>query len=284
MSGRTSGEGGWRSWSPLRLRVVSAVALALVALLLTWLGGGWFRLLIAAGAGAIFYEFSAMAARDTWPPARALVAILLGLFLLIFLTVSGPVLLWIALAAAVAAAFAAGAATGGGQWQSAALAYAALPALALGFLRGADAPGLIAILFLFAVVWATDVLAYFAGRRFGGPKLAPAISPGKTWSGAAGGLAGGIVAGLVVVVLAGLSDLLAMALLAALLSAASQLGDLGESALKRRHKVKDSGRLVPGHGGFMDRVDGLVAAAVVLYLVGAARDGLHQPAHGLFAP
>src|SRR5690606_13899764 len=121
-----------------------------------------------------------------------------------------------------------------------------------------------------AVVWVTDILAYFVGKAVGGPKLAPSISPGKTWSGAIGGAAGGTLAGLIVAQFVPTTAGMAVICVAALaLSVVSQAGDLFESSLKRRFSVKDSGRIIPGHGGVMDRVDGLVAAAFALYLAGA---------------
>jgi phosphatidate cytidylyltransferase len=128
------------------------------------------------------------------------------------------------------------------------------------------------MLWMFAVVWTSDVAAYFTGRGLGGPKLWPAVSPKKTWSGFFGGLVGGTLAGLMVVSAAtGLgwlpvAPLWAVALASALASVASQAGDLGESALKRRFGVKDSGQLIPGHGGAMDRLDGFWAVAVLAAL------------------
>ena len=144
-------------------------------------------------------------------------------------------------------------------------------------------PGLIAILFLFAVVWATDILAYFVGRSVGGPKLAPSISPGKTQSGAAGGAVGGVVAGVILAAAAGLSGLGQLAVIALVLSILAQAGDLFESWVKRQHGVKDSSAIIPGHGGVMDRIDGLVAAAFALYILGTLSGGANTPAHGLFA-
>jgi phosphatidate cytidylyltransferase len=174
---------------------------------------------------------------------------------------------------------------GEGGWLWLAVAYAAIPAAALAFLRDGDAAGLWAILFLFAVVWATDILAYFVGRAVGGPKLAPSISPGKTWSGAIGGAAAGTLAGIgVAAAAASPASPWLIGLAALLLSVLSQMGDLFESGLKRRFGVKDSGWLIPGHGGVMDRVDGLVAAAIALYVVGALAAGADMPAHGLFGP
>ncbi|MFC6490689.1 phosphatidate cytidylyltransferase, partial [Nitratireductor sp. GCM10026969] len=125
---------------------------------------------------------------------------------------------------------------------------------------------------------------FFVGRALGGPRLAPAISPGKTWSGAIGGALGGLAAGLAVAGFdSGEPALLWGGLVALALSVVSQAGDLFESALKRRHGVKDSGRLIPGHGGVMDRVDGLVAAALLFYLLGALLSGPNTPAAAFFS-
>lgn len=138
-------------------------------------------------------------------------------------------------------------------------------------------------LFLFAIVWCTDIFAYFVGRAVGGPKLAPSISPGKTWSGAVGGTIAAVVAGILVAHFAGMAWGLAMlALLVVGLSVISQIGDLFESRLKRLCSVKDSSQLIPGHGGVMDRVDGLATAALALYIVGAAFAGPDHPAAAFF--
>lgn len=162
--------------------------------------------------------------------------------------------------------------------------YAALLLISLGLLRGAWGfhPGLVAIIFLAAVVWATDIGAYFVGRSVGGPKLAPRVSPNKTMSGALGGLASAIFAALVVHLVFGVSSWGAAVGLATLLSVLSQIGDLFESWIKRRAGVKDSSRVIPGHGGVMDRVDGLVFAAFGLWLACIWRVGMDQPAHAFF--
>ena len=132
------------------------------------------------------------------------------------------------------------------------------------------------------VVWATDIFAYFVGRAVGGPKLAPSISPGKTQSGALGGAVGGVVAGLLLAAAAGAGNLAWLGLVAFVLSIVAQAGDLFESWVKRRHGRKDSGALIPGHGGVMDRVDGLVAAAFALYVIGWISAAADHPAQGLF--
>jgi phosphatidate cytidylyltransferase len=142
------------------------------------------------------------------------------------------------------------------------LVYTALSVLGLGWLRSDPASGRPALLFLLALVWSSDVGAYAAGRLIGGPRLAPAISPGKTWSGAAGGLVATLVVGAIAAALWHGPAGPAM-LAAAVLGVAAQLGDLLESAVKRHFGVKDSGRLIPGHGGLLDRLDGLMAAALV---------------------
>jgi phosphatidate cytidylyltransferase len=136
--------------------------------------------------------------------------------------------------------------------------------MAFVILRGESQSGMLTMMWLFAVVWAADICAYFAGRLIGGPRLAPVISPKKTWAGLLGAIAGGIVAGIGVAYGMDLASLISLGLLGGVLGLIEQLGDLFESALKRHYGLKDSGRLIPGHGGVLDRVDGLVAAALVL--------------------
>jgi phosphatidate cytidylyltransferase len=148
-------------------------------------------------------------------------------------------------------------------------------------LRFADQAGFAAILFVFAVVWSADVCAYFAGRTFGGPKLAPHISPKKTWSGLIGGVLGAIAAALLVLASLGYAISAAHGLVAAILALSSAGGDLFESHLKRLFGVKDSSQLIPGHGGFMDRLDGFVVAACLAAIIGLSRGGVHNVGTGL---
>ncbi|WP_303761812.1 phosphatidate cytidylyltransferase [Sphingobium yanoikuyae] len=148
--------------------------------------------------------------------------------------------------------------------------YICLPVMALLFLRGQtpDSHGLLLAFWALGLVWATDIGAYFAGRSIGGPKLAPRVSPSKTWSGLGGGVLAALLTGFLLYRFADLPIQLAAA--SGLLAVAAQLGDLLESAMKRRAGVKDSSNLLPGHGGVMDRLDGVVAAAplaALLYLV-----------------
>ncbi|TIO07866.1 phosphatidate cytidylyltransferase [Mesorhizobium sp.] len=273
--------------SNLQLRVISAVVLAVFTLGLTWLGGLPFRLLCAAMTILIFYEWTRMCR----PVPAAGLEFLPEALLLVFVgaLIAGLPAPWLLLLVAVLVAVTVVAASmrqtstrQTGQWDASGLAYAAVSGLSLALLRDGDHPGLVAILFLFAVVWATDISAYFVGRAVGGPKLAPSISPGKTQSGALGGAVGGVVAGLLLAAAAGAGNLGVLGVVALVLSIVAQAGDLFESWVKRRHDRKDSGTLIPGHGGVMDRVDGLVAAAFALYVIGWISASADHPAQWLF--
>ncbi|PBB37808.1 phosphatidate cytidylyltransferase [Mesorhizobium sp. WSM3868] len=268
--------------SNLQQRVISAIVMAAATLALTWLGGLPFRLFCAAIAALIFYEWTRMSRAENGATLGFLPEVLILVF--IGVLIAGLPALWLLLLVAAITAIVAVAARlrGAAQWEASGLAYASLSGLSLAYLRGDSHSGLIAILFLFAVVWATDIAAYFVGRRVGGPKLAPSISPGKTQSGALGGAVGGIAAGLVLAIAAGAGNLTMLGLVALALSIVSQIGDLFESWVKRRHGCKDSSNLIPGHGGVMDRVDGLVAAAFALYVIGWIAAGADHPAMGLF--
>jgi phosphatidate cytidylyltransferase len=268
--------------SNLQLRIISAVVLAVVTLGLTWLGGLPFRLLCAAMTILIFYEWTRMCR----PVAATGLGLLPDALLLVFVValIAGLPASWLLLSGAVMVIVTAVVASTRqtGQWDASGLAYAAISGLSLALLRDGDHSGLVAILFLFAVVWATDISAYFVGRAVGGPKLAPSISPGKTQSGALGGAVGGVVAGLLLAAAAGAANLAVLSVVALVLSIVAQAGDLFESWVKRRHDRKDSGTLIPGHGGVMDRVDGLVAAAFALYVIGWISATADHPAQGLF--
>jgi phosphatidate cytidylyltransferase len=166
-------------------------------------------------------------------------------------------------------------------WMLAGLVYVGCLLLAPLTLRRDPALGFVALIFLFAVVWATDIAAYFAGRAIGGPKLWVAVSPNKTWSGAIGGTLGGVVAGLAICAIAGLDLAPKLVLVALALSVASQVGDLLESAIKRHFGAKDASHLIPGHGGLMDRLDGFLTAGLLAAMVGLWRSGFDAAAQGL---
>lgn len=257
--------------SELRLRVVSALVLAAVVLGATLLGGWPFRLLWTAVAGVVAYEWLAILSRRN-AVAGGIGVGLAGLALAL-LPLSDVALAGVAALAGLVGALVTPHATNQRVLEACGVAYALCFALVTPALRDAPGIGLALIIWTFAVVWLTDIAAYFTGRALGGPKLLPRVSPKKTWSGALGGAAAGTVCGTAVwawffpQLPAGLGPVLALSLAA---SAASQAGDLFESSIKRRFGTKDSSHLIPGHGGFLDRLDGywavLVFAGLLLYL------------------
>ena len=159
--------------------------------------------------------------------------------------------------------------------------YAGALLIAPAMLRGDPQWGLTAIFFLFANVWATDILAFFCGRAVGGPLLWPRVSPKKTWSGAIGGLAGGVAVSVAVAYASGVGKLGIVGVMACVLSVLAQAGDLLKSSVKRRFGAKDASRLIPGHGGLMDRLDGFLVAALAALLIGIIHEGMAAPARGL---
>jgi phosphatidate cytidylyltransferase len=169
---------------------------------------------------------------------------------------------------------------GTGMWAGVGVLYAGVLVASVTLLRISPSYGLAAILWIFAVVWGADVAAYFAGRSIGGPRLWPSVSPGKTWSGAIVGALAGAVLGLMLSAWTNrFIPLFWLGLATAIMSA---LGDLFESALKRRFGVKDSSGLIPGHGGLMDRLDAFVAASVFAAVVAGFNSRSSFIAGGLF--
>ncbi len=160
------------------------------------------------------------------------------------------------------------------------VAYVGLPAIGMIWLRGSDGLGAAAIFFIFAIVWTTDTFAYLCGRAIGGPKLWPALSPRKTWAGTLGGIVFAAMAGAIFATQVPASSPVMLALVAILLSMVAQAGDLAESALKRAFDVKNASNFIPGHGGFMDRMDGVVTAASLAALIAAMR-GAQTPGQSL---
>jgi phosphatidate cytidylyltransferase len=165
-------------------------------------------------------------------------------------------------------------------WRIAGMIYAAVAFFAPVMLRADINHGFAALVFLFAIVWMTDIMGYAVGRVVGGAKLWQAVSPNKTRSGAIGGMAGALAAGIVIAAWLSFA-VLPIAILSVILSLVAQAGDLFESALKRRFGAKDTGHLIPGHGGLMDRLDGFIAAALVAAVIGIMRGGFSAAATGL---
>jgi phosphatidate cytidylyltransferase len=264
--------------SELTMRVVSSVVLGIAAITAAWLGGFVFLAFWTAAAIAVWWEWVGVVKAESRH-------VLIGVGAA---AIAGMAVSLAADAAAIAfvcALIGAGVAVASVQsargWIGGGIVYAAAVLIPAVMLRDDPALGFIAIIWLFAVVWAEDTGAYFAGRYFGGPKLAPSISPNKTWSGAAGGTIAGLIAGNAVILLAGISWHPAHLLVAFAVVVAAQFGDLLESAIKRRFAVKDASSLLPGHGGLMDRLDGFLVAAALALAIGFAHGGMRSPAAGL---
>ena len=284
---RAGGAGGGGGWSDLRLRVASASVLVPAALAITYAGGWLFLALCTFAAGRILWEWTALVARRADPrilsPGWAA--------LLIAAALIGADYLHAALAVPMLGAFFGGLAIlalppGRGKpseaiWAAGGIIYAGAALVGPALLRRDTELGLTALLFLFVTIWNTDIFSFLCGRLFGGPALWRQISPHKTWSGAIGGLAGGVAGGLMVAYASGIAKLGTIGAMALLLSVLAQAGDLFESAVKRNFGAKDAGRLIPGHGGLMDRLDGFLIAALVALLIGILREGAGAPARGL---
>jgi phosphatidate cytidylyltransferase len=260
----------------LSLRVISSVALAPLAIGAAYLGGWVFLLFWLVAALGVLWEWNGLVAA---PAARRITAVG-GIALSAAALAVGQH--WLALGAIVIGAACACAALLGRQlWTAVGVVYAACVVIPAVVLRADPGYGFVAIMVLFAVVWGTDIAAYFGGRLLGGPKLWPRVTPKKTWSGALVGAGVATLAGVGVAWTANLKSLAAVAAIGLVLSVASQAGDLFESGIKRRFGAKDASTLIPGHGGLMDRLDGFVAAALAAAVVGASRGGIEAPARGL---
>lgn len=268
------------NWSDLSSRVASGVLMALAALATAWLGGWLFFLFWLAAALAIFAEWQAMVV-GSWRPTSAVIIGAVALVAAGTAAFMGQTLASLAsiVIGAVLVAFLTRE-PGRAVFTGPAVPYAAAAVVPPVLLRADPALGAIAIFFLFAVVWGTDIMAYFCGRTFGGPKLWPAVSPKKTWSGFVGGALCGAAVGAMTLLVAGVQHVPLLFVVAAVLAVVSQGGDLFESALKRHFGVKDASRLIPGHGGVMDRLDGFLAASLLALLIGLSRNP-GSPAAGL---
>ena len=262
----------------LMLRIASAAVLAPLAIGAAWLGSWPFTIFWTIAAVAVWWEWIGLVEPTGRNVLLATGICALLLQAIVFETGNLSIAIMI-----VALGVLAGIVTAGKHAPAVAggLLYASALLMAAAVLRADDKYGFIAILFLFAVVWGTDIGGYFSGRAFGGPKLAPSISPKKTWSGAIGGTLVGVGAAVAVAKLFTLSNPLMIGIVAVVLSVASQCGDLFESGLKRRFDAKDARGLIPGHGGVMDRLDGFIFAVTVAAVIGVARGGFDGPAAGL---
>lgn len=263
----------------LVMRIASAAVLAPLALFVAWNGGFIFALFWGVAAIAVLWEWTTLVVGARYRLMLSSCAAAIAVAALVGWR-HRPItaILLVGLGALAASIFAPRERR---FWITGGICYAGCLLLAPMLLRADLRYGFSAMLLLFAVVWATDIFAYFAGRAIGGPKLAPLVSPKKTWSGAIAGAAGAILAAIGITELLPPLDKGTIAIVALLLSVLAQLGDLFESWVKRQFGAKDASRLIPGHGGVMDRLDGFWAAAVAGCVVGLLRGGFDNAARGL---
>jgi phosphatidate cytidylyltransferase len=244
------------------------VVLAPLPLVAIWFGGVFLQLLTALAASVMAWEWGRLCGGGrSARAAPVLVAVVLA-------SVAGATAagVWIGVAIALGGAAAvwglasreSGAAP---LWMAAGSLWVALPCVILLWLAGSASAGRATLLWVFAVVWATDIGAYVAGRILGGPRLAPRWSPGKTWAGLGGGMVCAALAGWATAVVLGTAPAAPLVLTSAGLAIVGQFGDLAESVVKRRFGVKDASSLIPGHGGLLDRLDGLLAVIPVVALL-----------------
>jgi len=262
--------------SNLWMRVLAAAVMAPLAILLAWAGGWFWAALATLAAIGMYVEWlSIVGTQQSRLAASGVAALLIAGICLALEHHGGALIVYgIGLVAVVLLT------RGDRRWPVSGLLYAVVAQIAAVLVRQDPVWGWSALLFVMLVVWATDIGGYFAGRTIGGPKLWVRVSPKKTWAGAIGGLTGSLIvaAGFAA---SGIGRMVSMLLLAAALSVVSQLGDLFESAVKRRFGVKDSSHLIPGHGGVLDRIDGFVAAIVLAAIIGVMRGGADGVARGL---
>lgn len=260
---------------PLRNRILSALVLAPPALALVWFADRGptlflvFQLWIALAAAWMAHEWTRLTARGRFGAAGLLLTV--GVAVAVGITGLGVAPEHSAAGLLAVGVVVYGLARGAGVeapgWLAAGALAIGVPCVAFAWLRQQPVEGRTAVVWLLAVVWATDIGAYAAGKTIGGPRLAPRISPNKTWAGLLGGMVSAALVGGIVSVALGDGRLTAGVLAGGGLALVAQAGDLGESLAKRRFGVKDTGGLIPGHGGLLDRVDGLLATAPVVALV-----------------
>ncbi|WFU20870.1 phosphatidate cytidylyltransferase [Bradyrhizobium sp. CB1717] len=262
--------------SNLVMRVLAALVLAPLTIAIAYAGGWLWALLVTLVSIGLFAEWLMVVGAGS--------AALTGAGTVV-IAMMGAAVAFGALKTSVVTGLIGGAivtliARGKFLWAATGFAYASAALLASILVRKDLVNGFSALMFVLLVVWATDIGGYFAGRGIGGPKLWPRVSPKKTWAGALGGFAASlaVAAGFAA---CGVGKAVPLLLVSAVLSVVSQLGDLFESAVKRRFGVKDSSHLIPGHGGLLDRLDGFVAAILAAWFIGFLRHGVHSTGSGL---
>lgn len=267
-----------RNWADIGPRLASALVLIVLTAAALYVGSYFFSGVVGVVYAGAYREWESMVTRAPLGPAGMALVALLALSGFVYPLAGALGTAGLVLVAMVVALFMGRALFG---WRVAGLMLFGLLIAAVLAMRGETSDGIVAGLYLGIVVWMTDSAAFFTGRQIGGEKLAPDISPSKTWSGALGGLALGTGAGLIVWLLATDSPWWVGLVLSAVISILGQLGDLGESALKRHFRIKDSGDIIPGHGGLMDRLDSLTFGAILVLIVGGVHAGFGDVAQGL---
>lgn len=257
-------------------RIASAAVLMPIACAGIWLGAPWIVLLIAAVASIMAWEWGRLVGRTHGPREGLLVATAAGVPVLTAGFVSP---LWGIASAAILVLgqqTVARAEPKRPAWTIGGLFWIVLPCIAFDWMRGLTLAkdgqdGFAIAVYIVTIVWSVDIAAYLTGRALGGPRLAPRLSPKKTWAGLIGGMAAAVAAGAIVAKLFAASSPLMIALASAGLAVIEQMGDMAESYAKRRFGVKDTGGLIPGHGGMLDRLDGMLAVVVAVYAIVAWR-------------
>lgn len=264
----------------LSKRIASGIVIGAIALVMTYWSPSLFTILMLVIAAAMSWEWGRMV-RGATLTDPAMIVHVFAVLLAVLLSASD--MAGLAIASTVIGAIAVGALTfgvGNAQLSGAGVLYTGLPVVALGWIRGDEPLGFSATLFVLLSVIVTDIGAYASGRTIGGPKLWPSVSPNKTWSGLIGGVLAASLAGGLFAWVSGTGSASWLASLGLVLGLVAQGGDLAESALKRHFGVKDSSNLIPGHGGVMDRMDGIVTASVIAAIVAFAIDA-YAPARAL---
>ncbi len=249
------------SWDDLTVRIVSSIAMTFVGAVGVILGGVWFQMLVVFVTAVMIWELWMMIAPDR-PTPGMLMAALTASVMSGQLTLTDPWAYAMFLIVPIV-----GVSQIKVEKTSFFLFALAIPVAGYGLIHFRVDYGFVWLLWLMLVVIVTDVFGYFAGRSFGGPKFWPSISPKKTWSGTVAGWIGAAIVGLIFTYFTNAG--IAIIAFSVLLSFAGQMGDIAESALKRRMKVKDSSTLIPGHGGLFDRFDALLGAALFMLIIAA---------------
>jgi phosphatidate cytidylyltransferase len=240
------------------------MVMAPIAVAAVWFGSPYFDLLVFAFSAGMMWEWSRMCAPKYHNGISVVTAVALAVAMIMYGAGQAEfIVMPLAIAVIIAAA------RSRANWLLAGFGvlYISLAALSALWLRSQDGDGLLIIMWLFLVVWATDIGGYAFGKTIGGPKLAPRFSPKKTWAGLIGGMACAAVIGVLVTYFSSGTINWSIVAVSMVLAIVAQIGDLGESALKRRFKVKDSSKLIPGHGGLLDRADGMLSVFPVAFAV-----------------